>query len=261
MSEDSILRVHDLQFSYGSSKILHGINFSVDRSIICGLLGPNASGKTTLLKCINGLLKSSGGYIEARGTYIDQLSRTEIARIMAVVPQQTNVVFAFTVLDIVVMGKAPSLGKTSSPGKKEYEGAEEVLENIDISHLAKRFFNQLSGGERQLVLLARALYQDPQILLLDEPTAHLDFKNQFMILDRVRQLTAEKNLATVITMHDPNLASRYCDQVIMLRNGILLQNGRCHSVMQAKNLEQVYDMEVRVESIGEGREVIVPAGK
>ncbi len=261
MAEDSILRVHGLQFNFGSSQILHGISFSVRKGTICGLLGPNASGKTTLLKCINGLLAASGGYIDARGERVGRLSRTEIARIMAVVPQQTHVVFSFTVLDIVVMGRAPMLENSSSPGKKEYEGAQEILEHLKISHLATRYFNQLSGGEKQMVLLARALYQNPQILLLDEPTSHLDFKNQFLILDMVRLLTIEKELTTLITLHDPNLANRYCDQVIMLRKGALLQNGLSQVVMQAENLAEVYDMEVSVESTNKGQKVIIPAKK
>ncbi len=256
--KDKILLVKNLEFAYGQSQILHNINFAVAAGSICGLLGPNGSGKTTLLKCINGLLKPKYGQVLVDGQGVELLSREQIAGLMGVVPQQSNVVFAFTVLDIVVMAKAAALGKIGSPSRRDYKEARQVLGEVGIVHLAERRFNELSGGERQMVLLARALLQDPSILLLDEPTAHLDFKNQFVILELVKDLTRQKNLTTIITIHDPNLAGRYCEQIVMLKGGEILKNGLRHEVFQAETLGEVYDMGVIVDSTVNGSEVVLP---
>jgi iron complex transport system ATP-binding protein len=255
---DSALSIFNLSFDYRYQSVLHNISFSVERGTICGLLGPNASGKTTLLKCINGVLKPREGEVKVNDCQIRDLSRREIARLMAVVPQQTTVVFSFTALQMVVMGRAARLGKLRLPSRQDYRDAEKTLEELKVGDLAKRLFNELSGGERQLIILARALFQDTLILLMDEPTSHLDFKNQFMIMDRVREVTKAKRLATVISLHDPNLAARYCSQMVMLKQGRIHQEGSRETVFKRETLEAVYGMKVNVENTSKGVSVVTP---
>ena len=256
---EPVLSVVNLSFGYGQRPVLHDITFSVERGTMCGLLGPNASGKTTLLKCIDGVFTPKDGSIRVEGNSVSHLRRRDVARLMAVVPQQTAVVFSFTALQMVVMGRTARLTRFRLPSAQDYSEAEAALDGLGIGHLAPRFFNELSGGEKQLVLLARALFQDTHILLLDEPTSHLDFKNQFMLMDVIRDVTKKKHLATLISLHDPNLAARYCDRLVMLKAGNLYREGSKDAVFEQNTLEQVYGMKVRVENTSEGTSIVVPA--
>jgi iron complex transport system ATP-binding protein len=147
------------------------------------------------------------------------------------------------------------------PSTRDYGEAEAAMDGLGIVNLAGRFFNELSGGEKQLVLLTRALFQDTQILLLDEPTSHLDFKNQFMLMDVIRDITKKKHLTTLVSLHDPNLAARYCDQMVMLKAGKLYKEGSKDTVFEEETLEQVYGMNVRVEKTSEGTSIVVPERK
>ena len=256
---EPVLNVRNLSFGYGNRPVLHDITFSVERGTICGLLGPNASGKTTLLKCIDGVFTPKEGSVSVEGDNVNRLGRRDVAKLMAVVPQQTMVVFSFTALQMVVMGRAARLTRFRLPSIRDYNEAEAALDGLGIADLAGRFFNELSGGEKQLVLLARALFQNTHILLLDEPTSHLDFKNQFMLMDVIRDVTKKKHLATLISLHDPNLAARYCDRMVMLKAGRLYKEGSRDAVFEQDTLEQVYGMKVRVENASEGTLVVVPA--
>ena len=244
---DPALSVGAISFDYRKKQVLDCISFSIARGAICGLLGPNASGKTTLLKCINGVLQPREGEVKANGQIISNLSRQEIARLMAVVPQQTSLAFAFTALQMVIMGRAARLDTLRLPSRQDRVEAERALETLGIGSLAGRFFNELSGGERQLVLLGRALYQDTPILLLDEPTSHLDFRNQYLIMDVVRDMTRRNGLATLVSLHDPNLAARYCTQLVVLKDGKLYREGPTEEVFERRTLEEVYGMEVVIE--------------
>jgi len=255
----TILEIKQLDFAYGRRKVLEDINFSVASGCMCGLLGNNGSGKTTLLKCINYLLTPAKGCVKIMDMDIKKMSRKELASLIAMVPQNTSTIFAFSVLDIVVMGRAAVLGQMGVPGVKEYEGAQKVLDEIGIGYLGMRIFNELSGGERQMVMLARALYQDTKILLLDEPTSHLDFKNQYIILEMVKSLTIQKDLTTIITVHDPNLAGRYCNQIVMLNKGRILNQGASEKVFCKNILSEVYEMDITIENTENGRKVVVPA--
>ncbi|MFA7079132.1 MAG: ABC transporter ATP-binding protein [Syntrophomonas sp.] len=254
-----ILQIKKVFYSYGQHQVLRGVSFNINKGTVCGLLGPNGSGKTTLLKCINGLICPQTGEVIAEGRKVAAMTRQQTAACMALVPQQTTIVFGFTVLDIVVMGRAVSIGRTGLPGRVDYQQALETLGEVGVEYLAQRRFNELSGGEKQLVMLARAIFQNPRILLLDEPTAHLDFKNQFMVMEKVKQLTRQKGLTTVITIHDPNLASRYCDQVVLLKAGRIITAGLYREVFTALRLSEVYDMEVSIASISAGFDVVLPA--
>lgn len=253
-----LVSVAGLGFAYRKKPVLSDITFGVERGSLCGLLGPNASGKTTLLKCMNGILTPAEGEVRAAGRTVAGMSRQEIARLMAVVPQQINLVFSFTALQMVVMGRAARLGPLKLPSGKDLQEAGDALEDLGVGSLAERPFNELSGGERQLVLLARALFQDTPILLLDEPTSHLDFKNQYRIMDVVSDITKKKGLATIVTLHDPNLAARYCSQLAVLKDGRLHREGSLLKVFEQKTLEEVYGMEVVVEQTSRGP-AVVPA--
>lgn len=259
MNNDQTLTVHDLSFAYREKNVLQNINFSVNKGDICGLLGPNGSGKTTLLKCINGILGKTNGSIKIHEKNISSLQREEIAKLMAVVPQELHLVFSFTVLQVVVMGGGSRFGLTGTPKEKDYLEALEVLEELGVPHLASRIFNELSGGEKQIVLIAKALFQKPHILLLDEPISHLDFKKQYTIMELIKKITRGKNLTTLITLHDPNIAGRYCNKLVMLKEGNIVYQGSREDVFHAKSLEAIYDIRVQIENTRKGGMYVLPA--
>ena len=259
MADSEILVIEDVDFSYRTGKALSGISFSVKQGEICGLLGPNGSGKTTLLKCINGILNSRSGSIKIHGHKISELSRKEIAKLIAVVPQELDIVFSFTALQIVLMAGHIRYGVSGIPKKKEYSRALEILAELFIEHLAQRQYNELSGGEKQLVLIARALFQKADILLLDEPISHLDFKRQFVIMELIRKVTREKNLTTIMTLHDPNAAGRYCDRLIMLKDGRIWHQGMRDKIFHTASLESIYDMRIKMQHTDTGTAYVLPA--
>ncbi|MCP4622453.1 MAG: ABC transporter ATP-binding protein [bacterium] len=258
---NTVLKTEQLFFSYGNYVVLQDISFTVCAGTICGLIGPNGSGKTTLIKCVNGLLKPGKGHIMIDHLKVSGMPRKKAARLMAVVPQRTTVIFSFTALQMVVMGRAPVFGRMHVPGPQDYIEAHHILEELSMGHLSGRLFNELSGGEQQMVLIGRALFQDPKILLLDEPTTHLDFKNQFMIMELIKDITRKKNLVTLVALHDPNLALRYCDMITFLKNGRIVLEGPSQSVFNSETLASVYDMAVAVENLSGGFKVIVPGKK
>ncbi len=256
--DHDILEIDNISFSYRDRRILSGINFSVKKGEICGLLGPNGCGKTTLLKCINRVLYCQSGTIRVHGRDVSKLSRDGIAGMIAVVPQELNIVFSFTVMQMVLMGGTVRYGHYGSPAGKDYRGAREILEELQIEHLAQRHYNELSGGEKQLVLIARALFQNPEIILLDEPTSHLDFKRQHIIMELVKRISLEKKLTTLITLHDPNTAGRYCNRLIMLNRGCVCHQGSREKIFHVKSLESVYEMKILIEHTAAGTDFVVP---
>lgn len=257
----AVLTVQRLNFDYGERPILRDIDFSLDEGAICGLLGPNGSGKTTLLKCINGFLKPGSGRVVIRDKEVACLSKGMLSRLMAVVPQTATLAFSFTALQMVVMGRVARLGAFATPSGKHYREAELLLAELGLAYLTHQGFNEMSGGERQMVLLARALYQNAKILLLDEPTAHLDFKNQHTIMDLVARVTREKKLTTLVSMHDPNLAARYCSQMVMLKRGRMHRKGTTVEVFEPLAIELMYDMKVSIENGDRGDCYVMPLAR
>nr|WP_320132128.1 ABC transporter ATP-binding protein [uncultured Holophaga sp.] len=253
------LAVEGLFFHYRNREVLKGVGFRVHQGELCGLLGPNGSGKTTLLKCLNGILKPSAGRVLVQGKDLAAHSRGQIARRIAVVPQELALAFPFTVHQMVLMGGSVRYGISGIPRETDRQHALGVLEDLGIGQLAPRRFNELSGGERQMVLIARALFQDTEILLLDEPTSHLDFKRQFTTLETVSRITRERGLTTIMTLHDPNSAGRYCDRLIMLKQGHILQQGRRDHVFQVGHLEEVYDMRIHMGRTDAGTCFVTPS--
>jgi iron complex transport system ATP-binding protein len=252
------LSVEKLTFCYGTSCVLDEVSFSVSGGLICGLLGPNGSGKTTLLKCINGIYKPATGCVKVNNVPLTELDRQEIAKKMSVVPQQTNSVFAFKVADMVVMGRSPTFEIWQAPSPSDRVDAVNLLIDLGVGHLSERRFNEISGGERQLVLLARAIFQNTQIMLLDEPTSHLDLKNQVKIIELVKSVTVERGITTVMTLHDPNLALYNCDEVVLLKNGRITGIGKTDQILIDENLSDIYELNVNVEVTQRGKKVIIP---
>ncbi len=253
--------IRDLHFSYGANAFqLTDINLEVDDGEVVTLLGPNGSGKTTLLYCIAGLYRPQKGEILVDGKDLLKLPRKEIAKIIGVVPQEHHPPFPFRALDVVAMGRAAHLGLLGTPRRRDLEIAYQALEAVGASHLAVRIYTQVSGGERQLILIARALAQEPKILLLDEPTAHLDFKNQVRVLSLVKQLVRRRELAAIITLHDPNLASMFSDRIAIMGEGRIVALGSPEEVLVPSILSRVYAFPVDVHKVN-GLNLITPSFK
>jgi iron complex transport system ATP-binding protein len=254
------IEVRNLSFAYSGRLVLEGINFQVERGVICGLLGPNGSGKTTLLKCINGLRAPLDGQVMIEGVPVDSMTRQRISSKVSVVPQQANIVFQFKAIELVVMGKCPELEHWQSPQEADYARAEKLMEGLGIGQLAYRRITEISGGERQLVLIARAIFQGADIMLLDEPTAHLDYRNQFAILNLVTEVAREKGLTVIITLHNPNLALHYCNKIVLLKEGRIVSIGSASAVFQEQTLSELYDMDISIADVTERDcQVVLPS--
>jgi iron complex transport system ATP-binding protein len=238
------LEVNDVTFSYNSSLSLNGVSFELHESEILGIIGPNGSGKTTLLKCINKILKQKSGSILLNEQEIKKMSRLEIAKHVGYVPQSSVSPQALTVFEIVLMVRRPHIAWQSS--KKDTEKTWEVLSMLGIEHIALRNFNELSGGEQQKVLIARSLAQEATVLLLDEPTSNLDIKHQLEVMELARELVSKQKLSVVVAIHDLNLASRYCDKIVMMKQGEIFAAGKVSSVLTPEDIQSVYGVEVAV---------------
>jgi iron complex transport system ATP-binding protein len=238
------LTVNEVTFSYNSSLSLDRVSFELHESEILGIIGPNGSGKTTLLKCINKILKPKSGNILINEQELKKMSRLEIAKHIGYVPQSSVNPQAMTVFEIVLMGRRPHIAWQSS--KKDVEKTWEALALLSIGHIALRNFNELSGGEQQRVLIARSLAQEATVLLLDEPTSNLDIKHQLEVMELTRKLVTKQKLAAVVAIHDLNLASRYCDKIVMMKDGTIFSAGDACSVLTPEGIQSVYGVEVAV---------------
>ncbi len=243
-----MLRIENLTFRHAhhEADILHSVTFDAGPGKITTILGPNGSGKTTLFRCIAGLWKMKEGAVLFEGRTLRGLSPAERARLLAIVPQEHEPPFPYSVFDIVLMGRATHVGIFSVPSRRDYAAAYDAIGIAGISHLAERPYTRISGGERQLVLIARALAQDSPILILDEPTSHLDFRNQIVILEKVRSIVAERGLTALMTLHDPNLALLFSDHAILIKNGSVIADGNPQEVISAQNLLEMYGISVDV---------------
>lgn len=240
------LRIKQVEFSYDSIEALKGVTFEAAEGELLGIVGPNGAGKTTLLRCINRTLKPQVGVVLIDGQNVAHWSRREIARRMGLVPQNSAITFPFTVLEVVLMGRHPHQRPFSGESERDLEIVREALRLTDTLRFASRLITELSGGERQRVIIARALAQEPGVLLLDEPTLHLDINHQLEVLNLVQRLTKEKGLVTVLTSHNLNLAARYCDRLLMLKEGRVYALGTPEEVLTPANIRQVYRVEVEV---------------
>src|SRR5258706_3092756 len=241
-----MFRISDVAFAYGDRVILSGVTFTVPRGRILGLLGPNGSGKTTLLRIMAGTLPPDRGQVEIADVAVNQMSRGEIARGIAVVPQETHSTFDFTVEDIVLMGRYPHLGAFELEGPNDRAIAGEALRATGMRALASRRFATLSGGEKQRVVIAGALAQASDALLLDEPTASLDLGSQSGIAALLARLHRDRGTTMVVCTHDLNFAPSLCAELVLIRDGRLLAQGETAQVLTPANVTALYGVEADV---------------
>jgi len=243
------VRLLAASFSYGSRAIFEGLDLELGEGEILSLLGPNGCGKTTLLRCVAGLLPLRAGQVLLDDQDLTALDETHRAQIMGFVFQEHTVLFPYTVLEVVRMGRAPHLGLFAVPSARDTEIALQAIETVGLRALAHERYTQISGGERQLALVARALAQEPQVLLLDEPTSHLDFGNQMLVLETIRQLAGERGLAVLMATHAPDHALFVADRVALMKGGGFLAVGVPGEVMTEENLRTIYRIDVRVVTV------------
>lgn len=241
-----VYEVENLNFGYEDERIIKGLSFDVEEGEILGIIGPNGSGKTTLLRLLSGVLRPWSGRVIFMGRDLKRMRRKEIARRVAVVPQQSLIIFPFTVREIVLMGRAPYLGMFQSESKRDFEIAERAMDYTDTLRLAHRHVDELSGGELQRVIIARALAQEPEVMLLDEPTSHLDLKHQMEIFDLIRRLNSEEKMTFVVVLHDLNLAGEHCDRLLLLKEGSAYKMGKPDEVLTAEAIEETYGVNVLI---------------
>ncbi|MCU0641739.1 MAG: ABC transporter ATP-binding protein [Candidatus Margulisbacteria bacterium] len=241
----SILKVEDLVCGYDRRKpVVKGVSFEVGDGQFVGIVGPNGSGKTTLLRAVTGLIPAFHGTITVGKNRIDHLERRELARRIAFVPQLMEPVDGFTVEDLVLLGRTPYLGRFAFEGPEDYEAVKWAIQELKIEGLKERPTTELSGGEFQRVAIARALAQEPKVLLLDEPTSHLDIRYQVNICKLLRKLRSHRSI--VATFHDLNLASRFCSRLILMKNGELVAQGTPDEVVTPENIWTAYRIKVSV---------------
>ena len=257
-----LLRSHNLAYGYPSRTLGRDINLDVKTGEVLCVLGPNGGGKTTLFRTLLGLLPSHGGSISLGEKSLEACTPSERAKQMAYVPQAGNSYFAFTVRDVVLMGRTAHLGLFASPGAKDFDAANVALAELRIGHLADKPFTQISGGERQLALIARALAQESPLLIMDEPTASLDFGNQTLILSEILRLKSSGRSVLFCT-HDPDHALQCADHALLLHAGNVLALGSPREVVTAANLKTLYGVDVElielIESQSRGQPFCRPA--
>lgn len=253
------IQVNNLSFSYGQKNVLRDICFSAEKGEFLSILGPNGAGKSTLFRCILGLLPGYSGEVLVNERNIKGFSAREASRQIAYIPQKSHCVFQYNVLDIVLMGRSNRTSVFGNPGKEDEQACLKALEKVGICALKDRCFHKLSGGEQQLVLIARALAQDAPILLLDEPTANLDFGNQILVLEQAKKL-AQEGYTVIQTTHHPEQSYLYSDRILALRNGRILALGKPTEVLNDVIMEQLYNVSVDVISLyDDAARVCIPA--
>ncbi|NLO14379.1 MAG: ABC transporter ATP-binding protein [Clostridiales bacterium] len=247
-----MLSVDRLSFSFGQRPVLRDISFSIPHGQMVSLLGPNGTGKSTLFRCILGLLTGYSGSVLVDGKNTARIRLSDMARLIAYIPQVHYPAFNFTVLDMVLMGTSSRFSALYMPGEREKEKALLSLEMMGIQDLALRNYMMISGGEQQLVLMARALSQDSRLLIMDEPTASLDFGNQTRVMQCVRSLTS-KGYTILQATHNPNQAIMFSDQIMAMSGGRIIAQGEPGDVMNAALIEEIYGIRVRVECMDDGK--------
>jgi iron complex transport system ATP-binding protein len=248
-----MLVVDKVEFTYRSRPVLRDIRFEVNRGELFSILGNNGAGKSTLLKCLNKILKPQTGTILIEKEDLSMLNRREVARRLGYVAQRYES-GRFTVFDAVLLGRKPHIKWSATP--RDLKIVQDVLQVLGMEELSLRYLDELSGGELQKVVIARALAQEPRVLLLDEPTSNLDLKNQFEVLKIVKKAAKEQNIAVVVVMHDLNLAMRFADKFLLLKNGTIFACGGTE-IMTPENIASVYGVQVAVERLA-GIPVVVP---
>jgi iron complex transport system ATP-binding protein len=259
----SSVAAEQVSFGYrGGTLVLDGVSTTIPRGGLVGILGPNGSGKTTLLRILAGLLRPSQGSVSLDGADLRTVPRASVARRMAMVPQETQLAFEYTVLEMATMGRYPHLGAFEIEGPEDLEIAREALRATGTDHLASRLFNTLSGGEKQRVVIAGALAQAPEILLLDEPTASLDLAYQLEIRSILRSLNRERDLTIVVSTHDLNFAASLCRELVLLHQGRVLASGPTEAMLEASLIRKLYGVDVDITANPRtGQITVVPVAR
>ncbi|HKI63170.1 MAG TPA: ABC transporter ATP-binding protein [Burkholderiales bacterium] len=252
-----MLEVESLAFGFPGRIVGKGVGFSLAAGEVMCVLGPNGGGKTTLFRTLLGLLPPHGGAVRLQGTPLETLTRAEVARRVGYVPQAHAGTFAFTVREMVLMGRTAHLGAFAAPGARDREVAEHAIDSLGIAHLAHQRFTEISGGERQLALVARALAQEPLLMVMDEPTASLDFGNRLRVLERIGEL-AGRGIAVLFSTHDPDHAFLCAQRALLLADGRALEVGAPREVIRPDTLRRMYGVAVRVIDAGNGLHVCLP---
>lgn len=250
------IELENVSFSYGVVPTLHDVSFSVRQGALVAVLGPNGAGKSTLFRCILRLLKPSAGTIRLCGEDTAAIDRRRLAKLAAYIPQSSTPVFNYTVEDAVLMGTTGALSALQAPSRTERERCARAMEQLGISDLAQRGIAQLSGGERQLALIARALVQDARVLIMDEPTANLDYGNQRRVMQQVRAL-ADSGYTILLSTHNPEHALHYATQVLALQNGRVIADGVTADTLTTELLARLYGIRAEVRRI-DGHTVLIP---
>lgn len=251
------LVVSNLSAGYNNRQVIQEINFTIRTGEIVCLLGPNGSGKTTLFKAILGLIPSNGE-IFVNGSSLDAMNRQQRAQVFAYIPQIHMPPFPFTVIDVVAAGRTPFLKAFRSPDDEDMRKSFEALEQLNITHLADRIYTQLSGGERQLVLISRALAQSPSFLIMDEPTSFLDYGNQLRTIQIIRKLS-RRNMGIILTTHNPDHAFMCSSRVLAFRDGKIISDGQPNEVLNQSILNQMYGVDINIITISDNRYMCSPA--
>lgn len=239
------LEIKDIASGYGKKNIIKDITFDVSTGEALCLLGPNGVGKTTLFKTILGFIKPQNGSILLNETSIFDYSSKDLAKLIGYVPQAHNPPFPFKVMDVVLMGRTAYLNNFSSPSKKDHQIAEEAMETLNITYLKDKIYTEISGGEKQLVLIARALAQEPKILIMDEPTSNLDYGNQIRVLEHIDKLV-KNGLGLIMTSHFPNHVFLCASKVVVIKNGRLHSKGTPEEVLTENNITDIYGINTKV---------------
>jgi iron complex transport system ATP-binding protein len=257
-----MLQANEVSFGYRREYVLHNVSVQATRGAIVGLLGPNGSGKTTLLRILAGILKPATGRVTIDNQSLERLTRRDLARRIAVVPQETQTIFDFSVLDMVLMGRYPHLGPFALEGAADLAIAREALAATGTTAFESRRFSTLSGGEKQRVVIAGALAQQSDLLLLDEPTAALDLRYQLEIASLIGRLNRDRGTTMIVSTHDLNLAAALCERVVLLKQGRVIAQGPTRDALTAQNIRLLYDVEADVTFHDRaGRVMVVPIGR
>lgn len=238
-----MMDIRDLSFDYKGKIVLDQIEFSIEKGEMLGILGPNGCGKTTLLGNLNRNLKPKIGCVLVEDKNLEDLKKKDIAKDIAVIPQTNEIRFSFTVREIVAMGRMPFQDSFAGESGKDLEIIQNAMDRVGISDFSERFINTMSGGERQRVIIARALAQTPKVLLMDEPTLHLDISAQFDVLNLIHDLSRRENLTVVIVSHDLPMVARYCDRVMLIHNHRIHALGKTEEVLTPENMRTVFNVE------------------
>lgn len=244
------LRLEEVSFEYGGRSAIRKVSLELVRGEVVAILGPNGAGKSTLLKCIANLYLPKSGAVSYKGKLLQNYSPRQRARMIGFVPQHFSPSIPMTVLEVVLMGRTPHLRWGITTG--DLVQVERILNELKLTSLAKRYISELSGGERQKVMLARALAQQPEVMLLDEPITGLDIRHQLEALNTIQTLVRKNNTSAVMVLHDLELASRYADRIILMKQGEVYATGHPSAVLTEQNLQQVYGIESMIEPIAFG---------